>query len=88
MRVFDITTNSIVRSAEIALGLELDVSAHPCLRAPDVSMVAKLVFHGAKKDTAHVDVGLSDEAVYQSVSCFHEQLTRSYVQALAGVQQS
>ena len=60
--VSDVAADGIVGAAEVALGLELDISDHAGLGAFDVGVVAELVLHRAEQYSAHVDVGLCDEA--------------------------
>ena len=60
--VTDEAPDCIVRAAHPTLGLELNVGHHARLGAAYVGVVAKLVLHCTEQDSAHVDVGLCDEA--------------------------
>lgn len=56
--VLDRSANGIVRSREVALGLELQIGHQVVLRAPDKAVVAELVLHFSEQYSAGIHVRL------------------------------
>ena len=62
MVVLDDAANGVVRAADPALGLEVDVGRQPQLGAPHKAVVPKLILHLAKQNAPGVHVRLREDA--------------------------
>lgn len=59
--ILDHAADGIICAREVTFGLEFNVGHEVVLRAPHITVIAKLVLHFAKQDTTRVHVGLSHD---------------------------
>lgn len=63
LRVFDVSSNGVVATADPSFDLELDVGFQTGLRTSDDSVITELVLHFAEKNSTSVHVWLCHKAV-------------------------